>query len=102
MNQNVPAERLSMEDLEGMEGVVKIDFSKEKITTGIDAISFLAETNIFTSKGEARKMVQGGGVSINRKKVDDVQMSIDSSLLLHNQFILVQKGKKNYYLVQVS
>ena len=101
-NQNVPAERLSMEDLEGMEGVVKIDFSKEKITTGIDAISFLAETNIFTSKGEARKMVQGGGVSINRKKVDDVQMSIDSSLLLHNQFILVQKGKKNYYLVQVS
>lgn len=101
-NQNVPAERLSMKDLEGMEGVVKIDFSKEKITTGIDAISFLAETNIFTSKGEARKMVQGGGVSINRKKVDDVQMSIDSSLLLHNQFILVQKGKKNYYLVQVS
>lgn len=99
-NQTAPAESLSIEDLEGMEGVVKSDFSNEKIAAGIDVVSFLAETNIFPSKGEARKTVQGGGVSINRKKVENVQMTIDSSLLLHGKYILVQKGKKNYYLVR--
>lgn len=98
-NQTAAAESLSIEDLEGMEGVVKSDFSNDKITAGIDVVSFLAETNIFPSKGEARKTVQGGGVSINRKKVENVQMVIDNSLLLHSKYILVQKGKKNYYLV---
>lgn len=99
-NQNAPAESLSMEDLEGMEGVVKSNFSKEKITAGIDIVSFLAETAIFDSKGNARKNVQGGGVSINRKKVEGADFKIDTSLLLHDKYILVQKGKKNYYLVQ--
>jgi len=98
-NQNAPAESLSIEDLEGMEGVVKSNFPKEKITTGIDIVSFLAETAIFDSKGNARKNVQGGGVSINRKKVETADLKIDLSLLLHDKYILVQKGKKNYYLV---
>lgn len=98
--QNAPADNLSMDDLEGMEGVVKSDFSREKITAGIDVVSFLAETAIFPSKGEARKTVQGGGVSINRGKVENIQLTIDNSLLLHNTYILVQKGKKNYYLVK--
>ena len=98
-NQNAPAETLSIEDLEGMDGVVKIDFAKDKITVGIDVVSFLAETGISLSKGEARKLVQGGGVSINRKKVEGIDFKIESSLLLHNQYLLVQKGKKNYYLV---
>jgi tyrosyl-tRNA synthetase len=97
-NQNAPAESLSVDDLEGMDGVVKIDFSKDK--PGVDIVSFLAETNIFPSKGEARKMLQGGGVSINRKKVDSIQFMVDSSLLLHQKYLLVQKGKKNYYLVR--
>lgn len=101
-NQTAPAESLSIEDLEGMDGVVKFEFQKEKIETGIDVVSFLAETTIFPSKGDARKMVQGGGISINRKKVDQIQATIDTSYLLHNQYILVQKGKKNYYLVSVK
>lgn len=101
-NQNAPAESLSIEDLEALDGVIKSDYSKEKINAEIDVISFLAETTIFPSKGEARKTVQGGGVSINRKKVEDVQLKINGSLLLHDQYILVQKGKKNYYLVKVS
>ena len=101
VSQTVSAESLSLEDLEGMEGVVKIDFSKEKIAAGADVVSFLAETNIFSSKGEARKMLQGGGVSINRKKIDNMQLTIDNSLLLHNKYLLVQKGKKNYYLVAI-
>jgi tyrosyl-tRNA synthetase len=101
-NNNAPAESLSIEDLEGMEGVLKINFSKEKINIGIDVVSFLAETTIFPSKGEARKMVQAGGVSINRKKADSLQIMIDNSLLLHEKYILIQKGKKNYYLVAVA
>jgi tyrosyl-tRNA synthetase len=100
-NQTTSAESLGIEDLEGMEGVMKIDFAKDKIDAGIDVVSFLAETNIFPSKGEARKMVQGGGVSINRKKTDNIQLAIDNSFLLHNKYILVQKGKKNYFLINI-
>ena len=98
-NQTAAAESLSIEDLEEMEGVVKIDFAKEKITLGIDVVSFLAETAIFPSKGEARKTVQGGGVSINRKKVEEIDFKITDKHLLHGNYLLVQKGKKNYYLV---
>jgi tyrosyl-tRNA synthetase len=79
---------------------LKINFAKEKIDAGIDVVSFLAETEIFDSKGNARKNVQGGGVSINRKKIDNVQLAIGNSLLLHEKYLLVQKGKKNYYLVK--
>ena len=100
-NQNAPAESLSIEDLEGLDGVIKMEYAKDKVATGIDIVSFLAETSILASKGEARKLVEGGGISINRKKAEGVKMTIDSSLLLHNKYILVQKGKKNYYLVQV-
>ncbi|MBK7376626.1 MAG: tyrosine--tRNA ligase [Chitinophagaceae bacterium] len=100
-NQNAPAESLSTEDLEEMDGVMKIGFPKEKIASGIDVVSFLAESSIFPSKGEARKMVQGGGVSINRHKVESADMRIENSLLLHNKYLLVQRGKKNYYLVSI-
>jgi tyrosyl-tRNA synthetase len=98
-NQHASAESLSVEDLEGMDGIVRASVAKEKIDKGIDVVSFLAETHIFPSKGEARKMVQQGGVSINRRKVEGIEMKIDSTLLLHQKYILVQKGKKNYYLV---
>jgi tyrosyl-tRNA synthetase len=100
-NQIGAAETLTVSDLEEMEGVIKSDFEKTKLNEGIDIVSFLAETKIFPSKGEARKSIQGGGVSINRKKIIDIQMKIDSSLLLHEKYILVQKGKKNYHLVKL-
>lgn len=98
-NATAPAERLTISDLENMEGVEKITYEKSKIETGIDIVSFLAETNIFPSKGEAKKMIVGGGMSINRKKVEGLQFVVDNSLLLHNKYILAQKGKKNYYLI---
>ena len=98
--QAASVESLSIEDLEGMEGVVKSNFSKNKIEAGIDLVSLLADNGSFPSKNEARKMVQGGGVSINRKKVESLQMTVDSSLLLHEKYLLVQKGKKNYYLIK--
>jgi tyrosyl-tRNA synthetase len=100
-NQSVSPGSLSVEDLESMEGIVKSDFDNRIVSSGIDIVSFLAEAKVFPSKGEARKTIQGGGVSINRTKVNNVQMIIDRSLLLHNKYILVQKGKKNYYLVKV-
>jgi len=101
-NQSAPAESLSVQDLESMDGIVKIGFTKDKIAGGIDIVSFLAEAAIFPSKGEARKTVQGGGVSINRKKVEAIDTKLDPSMLLHNKYLLVQKGKKNYYLVTVE
>ncbi len=99
-NKNAAAESLSIDDLENMEGVLKIDFPKDKIILGIETVNFLAETGIFPSKGEARKMLLGGGVSINRKKIDNAQLIIDATFLLHEKYILVQKGKKNYFLVR--
>jgi len=101
-NQTAPAESLSIDDLENMEGIVKINFDKEKINAGIDAVSFLADTKILSSKSEARKMVAGGGISINRKKMEDEKMKIETAMLLHNKYLLVQKGKKNYFLVKIS
>jgi tyrosyl-tRNA synthetase len=100
-NQNAPAESLGIEDLENMEGVVKFDFASAKIKTGTDIVSFLAESGIFPSKGEARKMVQSGGISMNRNKVTDIAFVVNDELLLHQQYLLVQKGKKNYYLVKM-
>lgn len=101
-NQHAAAEDLSEDDLNGMEGIVKVNYPVDKLQAGVDVVSFLAETNIFSSKGEARKMLQGGGVSINRKKVEGIDLKVDNSLLLHNKYVLVQKGKKNYFLVRVG
>lgn len=100
-DQNAPAESLTEEDLESMQGVINFDVDS-KIMQGIDVVSFLSEANIFPSKSEARKMIQNGGVSINRKKIGDVQMIIDNSFLLHKKYLLVQKGKKNYYLGKLA
>ena len=98
--QHAPAESLSVQDLENMEGIERMDISKSLIASGVDVIALLTETKIFSSKGEARKMIQNGGVSINRNKVDNLQLQVNSSLLLHDQYLLIQKGKKNYYLVK--
>ena len=101
-SQHATTESLSEEDLKNMEGIVTINFSTDKIKAGIDVVSLLAETTIFSSKGEARKAVQGGGVSINRKKADGIELTIDERFLLHKKYLLVQKGKKNYYLIIVN
>ena len=85
--------------LQVMDGVPTIEIQLQTLQNGIDLISFLADTKIFPSKGEARKMVVGGGVSINKIKVNSETEKINSELLLNDKYILVQKGKKNYYLV---
>jgi tyrosyl-tRNA synthetase len=101
-NANAPIESLSIDDLENMEGVQKVNCSSAILNQNIDIVSFLADTAIFASKGEARKMLQNGGLSINRQKVSDVQALLQKNLLLHNSYLLVQKGKKNYYLIKFN
>jgi tyrosyl-tRNA synthetase len=101
-NKSVAAEDLTQEDFDAMQGITRLTFAKDKVAGGIDVVSFLAETGSFPSKGDARKMVQGGGVSINRKKVDDVKLNIDDKFLLLNKYILIQKGKSNHWLVVVE
>ena len=86
--------------LQAMEGVPVHAISSTQISSGIDVVSFLAETGIFPSKGEARKMVAGGGVSVNKEKITDVGFIIDSSQLLAGGHIVVQRGKKNHHLVK--
>ena len=100
VQQNASAESLSVTDLESMEGIVNVQYAMSNLQPGIDLVSFLTDTAIFPSKGEARKMIQNGGVSINRKKVDNLQLTVDNSILLHQKYLLVQKGKKNFYLVK--
>jgi tyrosyl-tRNA synthetase len=98
--QTAPAESLSEKDLEAMEGIVHVNYSKDNLQKGIDVVSFLTETSIFPSKGEARKMILNGGISINRHKVSDAASPVSQEQLLHNKYLLIQKGKKHYYLVK--
>jgi tyrosyl-tRNA synthetase len=88
--------------LQVMEGVPTVEISAAQIEAGYDLVSLLADTNIFPSKGEARKMWQAGGLSINKQKISTDKTVIDSTDLLQGKYILVQKGKKNYYLGRVG
>jgi tyrosyl-tRNA synthetase len=99
-DMSAPAESLSENDLESIEGIIKHDYELSKINAGADILNLLTETTIFKSKGEAKKMIQNGGVSINRVKLDNQQHVVSDSDLLHKKFILIQVGKKNYYLVK--
>ena len=85
--------------LSALDGVPTHPMSKKDIEAGMDVTGFLALSGIFPSKGEARRTIQGGGVSINRTKVTDAATRIDGSTLLDGRYILVQKGKKSYFLV---
>lgn len=86
--------------LEVMEGVPQVDVPRADLETGKDIISFLAETKILPSKGEARKMLQNGGISINKNKVESQDLVVNTGLLLREQYLLVQRGRNNYFLVK--
>ena len=82
------------------EGVPQFEISKAKLEEGIPAISLLTdEAAVFPSKGEMKKMTQGGGVSINKEKLTDQNATISTTDLLNGKYILAQRGKKNYYLL---
>jgi tyrosyl-tRNA synthetase len=85
------------------EEVPRFVVAKSEVEAGIPIVDFLSvKTSVFPSKGEARRMLQGGGVFINKEKVGDPGYSITPEALLRNRYIVVQKGKKNYYLVKVE
>ena len=94
--------KISEEDLlSAFEGVPQVEISKTELQAGINLVDFFSEkTKIFSSKGEARKMIQQGGVSVNKTKIQDIQATVSSNHLLNNKYILAQKGKKNYYLIK--
>ncbi len=82
------------------EGVPQFAISKEELAEGIDLATLLAEkTTVFPSKGEVKKTIQGGGLSINKAKVAEMMAVVGTTDLINNQFIIVQKGKKNYFLI---
>lgn len=86
------------------EGVPHITISPSSLTNSnsiIDLLSEVTQLKIFPSKGEARKMIAAGGVSINKQKIEDGNQKPNFSLL-HNRFLLAQKGKKNYFLIELA
>jgi tyrosyl-tRNA synthetase len=86
-----------------MEGVPQVEIRKDELKNSLNVTDFLSVTTqsaIFPSKGEARKMITGGGVSINKNKVESPDQKVDFELL-QNKYLLVQKGKKNYFLVKI-
>jgi tyrosyl-tRNA synthetase len=86
--------------LQVLEGVPAIEVKKKQLEQA-DLITFLADSGVFPSKGDAKKMVAQGGVFINKEKVSAADQKVHSDLLLHHKYLLIQKGKKNYYLVSV-
>jgi len=57
-------------------------------------------TQVFASKGELRRLTQGGGLSVNKEKIDNPEMKLGRESLLNNKYLLVQKGKKNYFMIR--
>ncbi|MBO5540998.1 MAG: tyrosine--tRNA ligase [Muribaculaceae bacterium] len=85
------------------EGVPQFEVSREAIEQGTPLISLLTEAApVFPSKGEMRKLTQGGGVSINKEKLADPNTPASTDMLLNGKYILAQRGKKNYYLIIVK
>ena len=86
--------------LQVFDGVPQFNVSRDLLAGGVKAVELLTETAaVLPSKGEMRKTVQAGGVSINKDKLEDAETVIDTSYLIADKYILAQRGKKNYYLL---
>lgn len=83
--------------LEVMEGVPQVRIARDRLTTGLNLVDLLAENAILSSKGEARKLLQSGGISINREKAG-LDYNLSDTALLNDRYLLIQKGKSNYTL----
>lgn len=84
--------------LDVLEGVPQVQGEIAELEQGLDLITFMADQKIVNSKGDARKLIQNGGVAINKQKVGVEQTQINTSDLLNQKYLLIQKGKSNYYL----
>ena len=82
------------------EGVPQFEVSRDALVEGVKAVDlFVDDAAVFASKGEMRKLVQGGGVSLNKEKLAAFDQVITTADLLDEKYLLVQRGKKNYYLI---
>jgi len=88
--------------LDVFNGVPQFEVKQDELEKGVPVLDLLSiNTNIFPSKGEARKMIQGGGVSINKLKVENHELIVDKKFLINNKYLILQKGKKNYFLCNI-
>lgn len=84
------------------EGLPQFKLAKSVLANGVPIIELLAShTAIFPSKAEAKKMLQGGGVAINKEKITSEELVVSNEYLINDTFIVIQKGKKNYFLIQL-
>jgi tyrosyl-tRNA synthetase len=82
------------------EGVPQFNISKQELETGIPMMDLLSDkADVFPSKGELRRTIKGNGLAINKEKISDDELKVDSGFLIGGKYILVQKGKKNYFLL---
>jgi len=85
------------------EGVPMYDVPATLLGEGVTLSDLCAvHSSIAESKGEFRRLIQGGGVSLNKEKAENAEMMINTSHLLNNKYLLLQKGKKNYFLIRVT
>lgn len=85
------------------EGVPVFEIRQAILVNGITVSDLLAkETTVFSSKGEFRRMVEGGGVSINKKRIDNVEKTVTLDDSLNQKYFLIQKGKKNYFIIKIT
>lgn len=83
------------------DGMERFEVSKELLLQGIAVLELLAViTQIFPSKSEARKMLQSNGFAFNKEKFTDIEGSVNATFLLHNKYLIAQKGKKQYFLIE--
>ena len=86
--------------LDVFDGVPQFTVSKVELEAGVNILDLLAvKTQVFASKGEAKKMLTGGGVSLNKVKLGDIEQTISATDLINNKYLVAQKGKKNYFLI---
>ena len=82
------------------DGVPNYKVSLSEINQGVNAVDLLAvHTAVFSSKGEAKKMIQGGGTALNKVKISSTDDSYNGDVLINGKYIIAQKGKKNYFLI---
>lgn len=82
------------------DGVPTFEISKSELENGINILDLLAEkTQVFPSKGELRRTLKGGGLSLNKQKLDDAELVVDSASLLNESYLLIQKGRRNFFII---
>jgi len=82
------------------DGVPQFELSESELPMTVTDL-LAVRTSVLTSKGECRKLIQGGGLSLNKEKVDSADMVVNRSMLIQGKYLLVQKGKKNYFIIKV-